>query len=97
MDDYSLHALSRGEHYAAQSAVQPSQQYGGAYSLGKLQNHPFPLPSLHGGEGSSFPSLVAPSDTVNSVVNIKPGDSGVVIRYEVDKFTHTWSVGHCVA
>ena len=26
-----------------------------------------------------------------SVMGIKPGDSGVVIGYQVDEFTHTWS------
>ena len=35
------------------------------------------------GEGSSFPGLVPSDDMVNSesVVGIKPGDSGVVIGY----------------
>ena len=37
--------------------------------------------------------LVPSDDTVNSesVVGIKPGDSSVVIGYQVDEFTHTWS------
>ena len=26
------------------------------------------------------------------MVDIKPGDSGVVIRYQIDDFTHTWSL-----
>ena len=26
-----------------------------------------------------------------SVMGVKPGDSGVVIGYQVDEFTHTWS------
>ena len=32
-------------------------------------------------------------DTVDSesVMGIKPGDSGVVIGYQVDEFTHIWS------
>ena len=34
--------------------------------------HLMPSPFLHGGEGSSFPHLVPPNDTVHS-------DSGVVI------------------
>ena len=32
-----------------------------------------------------------------SAVGIKPGDSGEVIGYEVDEFTHTWSAEHFVA
>ena len=58
-----------------------------------------PLPSLHDGEGSSFPGLVPSDDTVDSesVMGIKPGDSGVVIGYQVDEFTHTWSAEQFVA
>ena len=61
--------------------------------LGAQQGHPIPLPSLHDGEGSSFPCLVPSDDMVNSesVMGIKSGDSGVVIGYQVDEFTHTWS------
>ena len=57
------------------------------------KSHQIPLPSLHGGEGSSVPGLVTSDDMVNSesVMGIKPGDSGVVIGYQVDEFTHTWS------
>ena len=32
-----------------------------------------------------------------SVVGIKPGDSGVVIGYQIDEFTHTWTAGQFVA
>ena len=58
----------------------------GHTALGAWQGHPIPLPSLHGGEGSSFPGLVPSNDMVNSesVMGIKPGDSGVVIEYQVD-------------
>ena len=51
------------------------------------------LHSLHDGERSSFPGLVPSDDVVNSdsVMGIKPGDSGVVIGYRVDQFTRTWS------
>ena len=74
--------LSRGEPSATQSAFpQPSHQYDGAYSLGGLaESHLIPLPSLHDGQGSSFPGLVPSDDIVNSesVMGIKPGDSGVV-------------------
>ena len=60
---------------------------------GLAESWPITLPSLHGGEGSSFSGNAPPDDTVNSesLVCIKPGDSGVVIRYEVDEFTCIWS------
>ena len=32
-----------------------------------------------------------------SVVGMKPGDSGVVIGYQVDDFIHTWLAEHFVA
>ena len=32
-----------------------------------------------------------------SVMGVKPGDSSVVIGYQVDEFTHTWSEGQFVA
>ena len=87
--------------YATQSAVpQPSHLYGGTYSFGGLaESHPIPLPSLHSGEGSSFPALVPSDDMVNSesVMGIKPSDSGVVIGYQVDGFTHTWSAEQFLA
>ena len=54
-----------------------------------MESHLIPLPSLCDGEGSSFPGLV-PSDVLvdfDSVMGIKPGDSGVVIGYQVDEFT----------
>ena len=45
-----------------------------------------------GGEGS-FSGLVPSGDTGDSesAMGIKPGDSGVVIGYQVDEFFHTWS------
>ena len=63
------------------------------------ESHLIPPPSLHGGEGSSFPGLVPSDDTVNSefVVGITPAYSGVVIGYQVDEFTHTWSAEQFVA
>ena len=66
---------------------------------GSIESHPIPPPSLHDGEGSSFPGLVPSDDAVNSdsVMGIKPGDSGVVIGYQVDGFTHTWSAEWFVA
>ena len=96
-----LATLSRGEPSTSQSAVpQPSHLYGGAYSLGGLaESHPIPPPSLHDGEGSSFPGLVPLDDMVDSesVMGIKPCDSSVVIGYQVDEFTHTWSAEQFVA
>ena len=51
------------------------------------------------GRGSSFPGLVPSDDVVDSdsVMGIKSGDSSVVIGYQVDEFTHTWSVEQFVA
>ena len=94
-------ALSKKEPSATQSAIpQPSHLYGGADSFGGLaESHLIPPPSLHGGEGSSFLGLV-PSDNMvyfESVIGIKPGDSGVVIRYQIDEFTGTWSAEQSVA
>ena len=51
------------------------------------------------GRGLLFQVLVPSDDAVDSdsVMGIKPGDSGVVIGYQVDEFTCTWSVGWFVA
>ena len=90
--------LGRVEHSATHSAV--SQPIGGVYGHGvSIESHPIPLPSLHDGEGSSFPGLVPSDDAVDSasVISIKPGDSGVVIGYWVEEFTHTWSAEQFVA
>ena len=87
-----------GESFATQSAV--PQPFGGSYSLGgSVESHLIHLPSLHDGEGSSFPGLVPSGNTVDSesVMGIKPGDSGVVIGYQVDEFTCTWSAEQFVA
>ena len=56
------------------------------------ESHPITLPSLNGGEGCPFSVPVPPSDTVNSesVVGMTPGDSSVVIGYQVNEFTPTW-------
>ena len=87
--------MTRGEPSATKSAVpQPSHLYGWAYSFGGLaESHPILQPSLHGEEGSSFPGLVPSNDMDDSesAMGIKPGDSGVVIGYQVDEFTCTWS------
>ena len=46
-----------------------------------------------------FPGLVPSDDKVDleSAMGIKPGDSGVVIGYQVDELTHTWSADQFVA
>ena len=90
--------LGRGEPSATHLAV--PKLIGGVYSLGgSIESHLIPLPSLHDGEGSSFPGLVPSDDVVNSdsVMGIKPGDSGVVIRYQFDEFTCSWSAEQFVA
>ena len=71
----------------------------GHTALGAQQSHPIPLPSLHHGKGSSFPDLVPSDDMVDSesVMGIKPDDSGVVIGYQVYEFTCTWSAEQFVA
>ena len=90
--------LGRVEPSATHSAV--PQPIGGVYSLGgSIESHLIPLPSQHDGEGSSFPGLVPSDDVVNpdSVMGVKPGDLGVVIGYQVDEFTRTWSAEWFVA
>ena len=71
----------------------------GHTGLGAHQSHPIPMPSLCDGEGSSFPGLVPSDDTVNSesVMGIKPGDSSVMIEYQVGEFPYTWSAEQFVA
>ena len=90
--------LGRVEPSATHSAV--PQLIGGVYSLGgSIESHLIPPPLLHAGEGSSFPGLVPSDDVVDpdSVMAVKPGDSGVVIGYQVDEFTRTWSAERFVA
>ena len=78
---------------------QPFQQYGGTCSFGSsAETYLIPLPSLHCGEGSSFPGSAESNDTVNSesVVGVKPGNYCVVIGYQVDEFTCTWLAEHLI-
>ena len=62
---------------------------------GSAASHPIPLHSLHDGDGSSFPS----SDMVDSesMMVVKCSDSVVVIRYQVNEFTHIWLVEGFIA
>ena len=86
------------EPSATHSAV--PQPIGGVYGFGgSTESHLIPLPSPHDVEGSSFPGLVPSDDAVNSgsVMGIKPGGSVVVIGYQVDEFTCTWSAEWFVA
>ena len=87
-------ALSRGSLLLLNQLSSSHSSYMvGHTAFGTWQSHSIPPPSLHGGEGSSFSGLVLSDDMVDSesVVGIKSGDSGVVIVYHVDKFTHTRS------
>ena len=56
-----------------------------------VESHLVPPPSIHGGKGSTFAGSAPPNDMddFESVVGVKLSDSGVVIRYQVDEFTHT--------
>ena len=71
----------------------------GYIALGAWQSHLITLSSLMVGRGSSFPGLVQSDDRVDSesVMGIKPGDSGVVIGYHVDEFNCIWSEEQFVA
>ena len=66
---------------------------------GLAESHLNPTSSLHGWDESSFPGLVPSDDTVDSesAMRIKLVDSGMVNGYQVDEFTHTWSVEWFVA
>ena len=90
--------LGRVEPSATHSVVPPANWWG-IQPWGSIESHLIPLPSLHDWEGSSFPDLVPSDDVVDpdSVMGIKPGDSSVVIGYQVDEFTCTWSAEQFVA
>ena len=51
----------------------------GHKALKTWQSHLIPLPSLHGGEGASLSGCVSPDDMIESMVGIKPADSGTLI------------------
>ena len=63
-------------------------QYGGAYNFGSLgAGQLIPPHSQQVGEGSSrFCSTQWHSQYV---VGIEPGNSGMIVDYHVDEFTHT--------
>ena len=82
-------ALSRGEPSGTQSAVLwPFQQYGGAYSFGAWQKvtQSLCLPYMVGSFLFQVWFHLMTWSTLN-LVGVKLGDSGVVIRYQVDEFT----------
>ena len=86
-------ALSRGYHASHSAVPHPFHLYGGAHSSEGLEEiHPIHLPTWCG--RVFFLGCVPTNDMVNSesVEGVEPGDYGVVIRYQVDDFTHTWSV-----
>ena len=92
--------FSRGEPSAIQPAVpQPSHLYGGAYSLGgSAESHLFLCLPYMMGRGLLFQVWCHQMTwSTESVMGIKPGDSGVVIGYQVDEFTCTWSAEWFVA
>ena len=62
------------------------------WGLGRGSPDSSAFPTWQG--GVFFQGCVPPDDTVNSksVVGVTPGDSGVVIAYQVNEFTHIWSV-----
>ena len=94
---FSLHR----EPYASHLIVpQPFHIYGWVYSFRHLvESYPVPSPSIHGGGGVFFPGNAPPSDTVDSesVVGVKPGDFGVLIRQQVNEFTCTWLAENFIA
>ena len=78
--------------------LQPFNQYDGTYSSGGLAESRDPFPSLHAGEGS-FLVLVPYNGIVElkSVMDIKPGDSNLIIGYHVYEIACTCSGEHFVA
>ena len=54
------------------------------------ESHPIPLPSLHGGEWSSFPGLFPSDDTLNLQWVLNLVILVWLIGFQVDEFTHTW-------
>ena len=81
-------ASKQGYPFAAYLTVpQPFQQHGFTY-ISNTSAFSMWLGDL------LFQVCNSPNDMVNfkSVVGIKPGDSGVVIRYKVEEYTHMWLV-----
>ena len=66
---------------------------------GLRREFPHPYAFVTWWEGSSFPGLVPPDDTVSSesVVGVKPGDCSVVIGYQIEAFTHNCSMDYFIA
>ena len=62
------------------------------WGLGRDSLDPSAFPTWQG--EVFFPGGIPPDDSGNaeSVMGIIPGDSGVVMGYQVDECIHTWSV-----
>ena len=85
---------------ATHSAVpQQVHSYGLAYSFGgPLESYLIPLPSLHVHGVRGLPLQVVFHLMTQSTPNLwwvlNWGDSGVMMGYQVDKFTHVWFAEH---
>ena len=88
--------LWRGIPQAIQSAVfQPFSQYGGGHTA--LGTSRVTWSSAFTTSWGVLSSLVPPDDMVNWIlVDVKHGDSSVMIGYQVDQFTHTWLLEYFV-
>ena len=88
-----LHCFEKGELHATLSAA-PSHfiNMGGIHHWGldRESLDPFAFPILWG--QCSFPGSAPSCDIVNykPLLGVKPGDSGVMIGYQVNEFTHNW-------
>ena len=75
------------------SCTQPYHQYDGAYGFGAWQRIRQAVHLLYMVGRVLLSRLCFTGDIVTlNQVGIKSGDSDVVIGYQVDVFTHTWSL-----
>ena len=81
-------AFSRGKPPATQLVLQPFNSVGlGIQLRGLAESHPIPLPFIHGGVSSFLGSFHLMTCLLPNLVSMKPGDSSMVIGYQVDEFT----------
>ena len=96
----ALHAVSSRESLLLCIQLSPSHSINmvGYAALG-VQQSPNSCIFLTRGEGSSFLASAPSDDLVNSesVMGVKASDSGVVIGYQVDEYTHSCSADHLIA